>query len=72
MKKVILVVLISLLFVGCISSKTKVNAAYEKYQQDTDWETWETIVANKHEEVETLLFENIEIETYETNTNYWD
>jgi hypothetical protein len=22
--------------------------------------------------LETLLFENIEIETYESNTNYWD
>jgi PBP1b-binding outer membrane lipoprotein LpoB len=68
MKKIILVVLTMLLFTGC----AKTISAYERYQQETDWKAWEGFVEKKHEELETLLFENIEIETYESNTNYWD
>ena len=72
MKKIVLVVLTMLLFIGCSSSNARTFSAFERYQQETDWDAWEELVEKKHEEVETLLFENIEIETYESNTNYWD
>ena len=58
MKKfIIMMMLATLLFTGCVAN----DISTETSKDDV-----ETI------EHETILFENVEIETFETNTDYWD
>lgn len=64
MKKYILMALCAMLLTGCAAKKSEVITP----------ETVERWGANINESIlhETITYENVEIETYDTNTSNWD